>query len=330
MGSRQRPAQKYPQKVPPGTPCHAFTKTQTYQKMPRQSFKLYVPFPFALYTPSNRSVRVRKRLYIDAQFRHGERDVPYRAECLVPEPDVAQVVAEDGQADVEVCEVLGGAGEVEDDVEERRDVAFEVRDAVGVAGDPGEDVLQVGIFACVEVAISIQSAIFPSSSPKFQLNLGGGGLQVIPGQRRVGRERVAAVAKADGIEESVFREPNDHLEGRLAALPRNHRVRVEVHVQRDGGVDGLRFQPAHAIHGRGLVADAHGPREFEFQRAEVEECDRQRRVLERSLRERVGQGLRLVRERRHVGGCEGVFPGDEEVGCRDVAGVGVVLVLGDC
>jgi hypothetical protein len=48
------------------------------------------------------------------------------------------------------------------------------------------------------------------------------------------------------------------------------------------------------------------------------------------LREGVGQGLRLVRERRHVGGREGVFPGDKEVGGRVVAEVGVVLVLGDC
>lgn len=158
----------------------------------------------------------------------------------------------------------------------------------------------------------------------------GGSLQVIPGRRRVGRDRVAAVAEADGILESVTREENEHLEGRLAALPRDDRVRVEEQVQRDGGVDGLRFQPAHARRGRGLVADAHGPREYEFQRAEVEERDRQRRVLERGLREGVGQGLRLVRGRRHVGGGEGVFPGDEEVGGRVIAGVGVVLVLGDC
>jgi hypothetical protein len=92
----------------------------------------------------------------------------------------------------------------------------------------------------------------------------------------------------------------------------------------------LGAEPALARRGGVVVADAHCPAEVEVQDAEVLERDGQEGVLERGLREGVDQGLRLVRGRRRVGDGEGVFPGDREDGSGGVAGVGVVLVLGDC
>jgi len=90
------------------------------------------------------------------QLRHPERNMPQTIIRLSSESYVSKVVFYGGETDAEVSEAFDG-GEVQDVVEEGRDVAGEVGDGFG--GDPGEDVLEVVVLAGEEVAIDLLALI---------------------------------------------------------------------------------------------------------------------------------------------------------------------------
>ena len=83
--------------------------------------------------------------------------MPQTIKRLSSETHVPEIVFHAGEIDFQVGEAFDTA-QVQDGVEEGRDVAGEVGD--GFRGDPGEDVLEVVVLAGEEVALA--SLVFHS------------------------------------------------------------------------------------------------------------------------------------------------------------------------
>jgi len=81
-----------------------------------------------------------------------KRNIPQTVICLRPKTYITQKVAKSRYVNLQLLELLVAeqGREIEEGVVEERDVAFECRN--GFSSNPGEDVLEVVVFACEEVA----------------------------------------------------------------------------------------------------------------------------------------------------------------------------------
>ena len=104
----------------------------------------------ALFPPSPFISQLSKTPQIHMQLRHPKRNMAQTIKRLSSETHIPEIVFYAGEIDPQVREAFDG-GEVQDGVEEGRDVAGEVGDGLG--GDPGEDVLEVVVLAGEEVAV---------------------------------------------------------------------------------------------------------------------------------------------------------------------------------
>jgi hypothetical protein len=101
-------------------------------------------------------LQLSKTPQIDMQLRHPKRNMTQTIKRLSSETHIPEIVFYAGEIDPQVREAFDG-GEVQDGVEEGRDVAGEVGDGFG--GDPGEDVLEVVVLAGEEVAVDLLALI---------------------------------------------------------------------------------------------------------------------------------------------------------------------------
>jgi hypothetical protein len=93
---------------------------------------------------------------IHMQLRHPKRNMAQTIKRLSSEPHIPEIVFYAGEIDFQVGEAFD-TPQVQDGVEEGRDVAGEVGDGLG--GDPGEDVLEVVVLAGEEVTIYLLALI---------------------------------------------------------------------------------------------------------------------------------------------------------------------------
>jgi hypothetical protein len=108
------------------------------------------PFQPYIYNSQLTNSQLSKTPQIDMQLRHPKRNMPQTIKRLGSEPYIPEIVFYAGEIDFQVGEALD-TPQVQDGVEEGRDVAGEVGDGLG--GDPGEDVLEVVVLAGEEVTI---------------------------------------------------------------------------------------------------------------------------------------------------------------------------------
>jgi hypothetical protein len=112
------------------------------------------PFQPYIYNSQLTNSQLSKTPQIDMQLRHPKRNMPQTIKRLSSEAHIPEIVFYAGEIDFQVGEAFD-TPQVQDGVEEGRDVAGEVGDGFG--GDPGEDVLEVVVLAGEEVALAFVS-----------------------------------------------------------------------------------------------------------------------------------------------------------------------------